>query len=152
MVWGCMTNQGIGFACWVQGRMNSDLYIHILEDELLNTIERYKLKRKNIIFQQDGMRPHTTEKVYDQFKKHKIEVLEWPAKSPDFNPIEHLQDHLKRRLATYRKEPKGVHELWECVQKEWDNIPKDVCTNLIGSMRKRVKALKKAKGGYTRYQ
>src|SRR5271169_3083021 len=45
MVWGCMTGQGVGFACWVQGWMNSDLYISILEDELLNTIEHYKLKQ-----------------------------------------------------------------------------------------------------------
>jgi len=152
MVWGCMTNQGVGFACWVQGRINSDLYISILEDELLNTIEYYKLKRKNIIFQQDGARIHTTAKVFQWFKKHKITVLDWPPLSPDLNPIEHLWDHLKRQLAKYPKEPKGVHELWERVQVEWDKIPKEVCCKLIASMRKRVKAVRRAKGGYTRYQ
>ena len=79
MVWGCMTNQGVGFACWVQGWMDATLYISILEDELLKTMEHYKLKRKDIIFQQDGARPHTAEKVKQWFKKHKIKVLEWPA-------------------------------------------------------------------------
>src|SRR5271157_145686 len=152
MIWGCMTHQGVGFACWVQGRMNSDFYITILEDELLNTMKYYKLNRKKVIFQQDGARPHTTEKVKEWFKKHKIRVLDWPPQSPDLNPIEHLWDHLKRQLAKYPKEPKGVHELWERVQVEWNKIPEDVCFKLVRSMRRRVKAVDKAKGGYTRYQ
>src|SRR5271169_6128866 len=29
MIWGCMTVHGTGYACWVQGRMNTDLYISI---------------------------------------------------------------------------------------------------------------------------
>src|SRR5271169_5506364 len=152
IVWSCMTNQGIGFACWVQGWMNSDLYISILEDELLNTIEYYKPKHMKIIFQQDGARVHTTDKVFQWFKKHKIMVLDWPLLSPDLNLIEHLWDHLKRQLAKYPKEPKGVHELWEHVQVEWNKIPKEVCCKLIASMCKRVKAVRRAKGGYTRYQ
>ena len=62
MFWGCMTHQRVGFACWVQGQMNSDLYLTILEDELLNTIKYYTLNQKKIIFQQDGAHPHTTER------------------------------------------------------------------------------------------
>ena len=152
MVWGCMTNQGVGFACWIQGQMDSDLYTTILEDELLGTIEYYKLKRCKLIFQQDNARIYTTKKVKEWFQKNKITVLDWPPQSPDLNPIEHLWDHLKRQLAKYPKEAKGVHELWERIQVEWNNIPKDVCSNLIKSMRKRVKAVKRARGGYTKYQ
>ncbi len=95
---------------------------------------------------------HHSHKVGNWLKDHKICVLDWPAKSPDLNPIEHLWDHLKRQLAKYPREASGVHELWECVQKEWNAIPKDVCVKLIESMPQRVKAVIKAKGGYTRYQ
>ena len=47
--------------------------------------------------------------------------------------------------------PNGILQLWERVQKEWDAIPPAVCQNLIESMPRRVKALLRAKGGYTKY-
>ena len=152
MVWGCMTSQDTGYACWVQGWMNADTYVSILDDELLNTIEYYKLKWKKLIFQHDLSSVHDSKKVRDWFKEHKIKVLDWPSQSPDVNLIKHLWDHLKRKLARYGKEPKGVHEIWKHVEKEWNEIPVDVCSTLIGSMQKHVKAMKRAKGGYTYYQ
>jgi DDE superfamily endonuclease len=78
-------------------------------------------------------------------------VLLWPAQSPDLNPIEHLWNHLKRRLAEYEVVPNGILELWERVEKEWNNIGAEVCHNLIESMPRRVAAVLKAKGGYTKY-
>ena len=152
MVWGCMTHRGVGFAYWIEGWIDSDLYITILEDELLNSIEYYKLKRKDIIFQQDGTRPHTTKKVKEWFKKQKLKVLVQSAQSPDLNLIEHLWDHLKQQLARYPKEAKGVHELWEYVQVEWNKIPEDVCSKLVESMPKHVKAVKRVKGNDIYYQ
>jgi len=53
--------------------------------------------------------------------------------SPDLNPIEHLWDHLKKRLGEYEYPPKGVLELWERVEKEWEGIGASVCQNLIES-------------------
>ena len=78
-------------------------------------------------------------------------VLPWPAQSPDLNSIEHPWDHLKRQLAGYPTQPSGILELWERVQKEWNDIPPQVCQKLIESMPRRVAAVLKAKGGYTKY-
>ena len=47
--------------------------------------------------------------------------------------------------------PKGVYELWERVVKEWNEIPPEVCQNLIESMPRRIKAVIRAKGGHTKY-
>ena len=55
-------------------------------------------------------------------------------RSPDLNPIEHLWEHIKRRLGEYEMSPGGMLELWERVEAEWDNIPAEVCQNLIESM------------------
>ena len=33
MMWGCMSWEGIGFACRIEGKMDADLYVSILEDE-----------------------------------------------------------------------------------------------------------------------
>ena len=76
--------------------------------------------------------------------------MTWPAQSPDLNPIEHLWDHLKRRLGGYENPPGGMEELWERVQVLWEKIGADMCQNLIESMPRRVEAVIKAKGGYTK--
>ena len=34
MMWGCMTWEGIGMAWKIDGRMDTDLYLQIMEDEL----------------------------------------------------------------------------------------------------------------------
>jgi hypothetical protein len=62
-----------------------------------------------------------------------------------------LWDHLKRQLAEYEIAPSGILELWERVEKEWNKIDAKVCQNLIESMPRRVAAVLKAKGGYTKY-
>ena len=77
--------------------------------------------------------------------------MKWPAQSPDLNPIEHLWHHINTRLRAYETPPNGVHELWERVEAEWEKIEPRVCQNLIESMPRRVAAVIKAKGGYTKY-
>src|SRR5882757_10957796 len=85
------------------------------------------------------------------FKQNNINVLKWPAQSPDLNPIEHLWQHLKRQLNAYEVPPAGIHELWDRVQMEWEKIPKEVCRNMIESMPRRIEAVIKAKGAQTKY-
>ena len=67
------------------------------------------------------------------------------------NPIEHLWDHLKRQLRKYDTSPHGVHELWNRLVEEWNEIPLEVCQNLIESMPRRIQAVIRAKGGHTKY-
>lgn len=151
MFWGCMTAEGIGYGCRIDGRMDAEVYVSILDDYLLPTIKYYKLKKNKLIFQQDNDPKHTSNAAREWFGSKKIDVLEWPPQSPDLNPIEHLWQHLKKRLAEYKTEPCGILELWERVELEWSKIPVDVCLNLIESMPRRIAALLKAKGGHTKY-
>ena len=51
MIWGCMTWKGVGYAAEIDGRIDSDLYLQILKDDLLNTLENHGLNPPNIIFQ-----------------------------------------------------------------------------------------------------
>ena len=44
----------------------------------------------NAIFQQDNEAIQTSKLMKDGFKTKNIEVLVWPNKSPDLNPIENL--------------------------------------------------------------
>lgn len=151
MLWGCITACGIGNFCKIEGNMDSAVYTDILSDELLNTIDMYDLDRGSIIFQQDNDSKHTSRLAKEWFAANGINVLEWPAQSPDLNPIENLWRTLKRKLLAYEEVPAGVLELWERVKIEWKTITQEECLNLILSMPARVNAVLMAKGGHTKY-
>ena len=137
--------------CRIEGKMDASLYEEILEDEFLGTVEFYGMDREDIIFQQDNDPKHTFRHAQKWFKNNAIEVLDWPAQSPDLNPIEHLWSILKFHLAAYPDEPPSIQELWRRIEVEWEKITKDECLKLINSMPRRVAAVLKAKGGYTKY-
>src|SRR6266550_3398768 len=151
MVWGSMMWEGPGMACKIDGRMDGQLYVDILEDELQASLDYYGKEAEDVIFQQDNDPKHTCKLAKKWFDDHGIEPLLWPAQSPDLNPIEHLWHHLKRRLANYETQPNGILELWERVQDEWDKIDPKVCQDLIESMPRRMQAVIEAKGGSTKY-
>ncbi len=151
MVWGCMLYSGVGWMCRIDGGMDAQLYTEILDSYVKQSAEYYELNPDQMIFQQDNDPKHTSRLARQWFQDHHVERLDWPAQSPDLNPIEHLWNHLKRQLNGYECQPKGMHELWERVETEWSKIPQEVCEGLVESMPQRIEEVLKAKGGYTRY-
>jgi hypothetical protein len=151
MMWGCMGWDGVGFATKIEGRMDAELYVEILDDELQQTLKYYNKTVADIVFQQDNDPKHTSKKAQKWFTDHDVTVLKWPAQSPDMNPIEHLWNHVKKKLGEYEQPANSVHELWERVQKVWEEIPKEECQKLIESMPRRLAAVIRAKGGHTKY-
>ena len=150
-MWGCMGWDGVGYATRIEGKMDAELYVSILDDELMQSLEYYGLSPEEIIFQQDNDPKHTSGLATRWFNDNDIIVMKWPAQSPDLNPIEHLWHYLKKKLLEYEVPPKGIHELWERIEKEWNEIPAETCQKLIESMPRRIEAVLKAKGGYTKY-
>jgi transposase len=151
MMWGCMTYSGIGYGCQIDGIMKAEDYCRILSTSFKDTLEYWCLDKDEIIFQQDNDPKHTSKQAKVWFKSEGIQVLPWPAQSPDLNPIEHLWRHLKLKLAKYERRAKGVHELWERCNKEWNEITPEECKKYIDSMPGRVQAVLRAKGGHTSY-
>ena len=151
MMWGCMTWDGAGYATKIDGKMDGELYTAILGDEFMQTLEYFGYDKEDVIFQQDNDPKHTSKVAKTWFSDNGIEVLKWPAQSPDINPIEHLWNYIKRRLETYEEPPSSVKELWERVEKEWNDIPVEECRKLIESMPRRLAAIIRAKGGYRKY-
>ena len=151
MVWGCMGWNGVGKLTEVQGIMDAKQYCEILEDGLVESFEELEMEEEERIFQQDNDPKHTSKRATQWFEDNNIQVLVWPAQSPDLNPIEHLWVHFKKKLQGYSTPPKGVHELWERVVEEWNQITPETCQNLIESMPRRIQAVIDAKGGHTKY-
>ncbi len=74
---------------------------------------------------------------------------EWPAQSPDMNPMENvwamLLDGINRKPVT------SVATLKKRLKDEWKKLPQTKIASAINSMPTRLEAVKKAKGGSTKY-
>lgn len=151
MVWGCMGWSGVGKMVYVEGKMDAEQYCSILDDGLLGTLEKFELETEDIIFQQDNDPKHTSKLAKKWFQDNEINLLSWPAQSPDLNPIEHLWGLLKRKIYDYEFPAEGVEEIWERAAKAWSQITQTEVQNLISSMPRRIAAVIKAKGGHTKY-
>ncbi|KAG1536937.1 hypothetical protein G6F47_012635 [Rhizopus delemar] len=91
-------------------------------------MEYYNMDWSTAYFQHDGDPKHRSKSTVQWLQANGVNYIDdWPAQSPDLNPIEHLWHHLKLKLSLYDKKAKGVHELWERVEKEWNSFDKEVC-------------------------
>ncbi len=131
----------------VNGNLNALRY----RDEIFRRHVRPFIRANGGIFQHDNARPHVAHVCMEYLHRRHIDVLPWPALSPDMSPIEHLWDMLDRRIRQRRHQPETLGELREAILVEWRNIPHRAIQRLIGSMRRRCRALLDARGGYTRY-
>ena len=82
----------------------------------------------------DYARPHTASIVQAYMGQEGVDVMEWPARSPDLNPIEHLWDILQRRVSGRQKPPATVQALTAALREEWNGINRVSVRLLIRSM------------------
>jgi len=80
-----------------------------------------------------------------------IEHMEWPAVSPDMNPIENMWSEVIRTKDASASQPTNLAELQQAVIDAWQALPLQILTNLIDSMHPRIQALYDARGGNTKY-
>ena len=80
-----------------------------------------------------------------------MEEVDWPAQSPDLNPIEHLWDELERRLLARPNHPTSLPELTLALVAEWKQILAAMFQHLVESLPRRVEAVIASKGGPAPY-
>ncbi|GFX56130.1 transposable element Tcb2 transposase [Trichonephila clavipes] len=80
-----------------------------------------------------------------------IERMDWPARSPDLNPIEHVWDFLGRRLAARTLPPVTIRELRLALQDEWAEMPQQLTDTLILSMGRRCETCLAVRGDHIPY-
>ena len=114
--------------------------------------------RRSQLFMQDGAGIHRSRAVRSFLDQHHVNTIDWPAYSPDLNPIEHLWWVLKRRMFKLYPQYNNysqVEEEWEgfceALKECWRGIPKKLIKRLIMSMPRRLAAVRKARGWQTKY-
>uniref|UniRef100_A0A667WHW0 Tc1-like transposase DDE domain-containing protein n=1 Tax=Myripristis murdjan TaxID=586833 RepID=A0A667WHW0_9TELE len=95
------------------------------------------LKPGPFLFQHDCAPVHKARSIKTWMTESGVDELDWPAQSPDLNPIEHLWDELERRLRARPSRPTSVCDLTNALLEEC-NIPTSLLETLASSMPKRI--------------
>ncbi|GFW06739.1 transposable element Tcb2 transposase [Trichonephila clavipes] len=103
------------------------------------------------LFMDDNAPCHRTVGAEHLLESENIERMDWPARSPDLNPIEHVWDFLGRRLAARTLPPVTIRELRLALQDEWAAMPQQLIDILIISMGRRCETCLAVRGDHILY-
>ncbi len=123
-IWAAMSSAGVGPLCFLKSTVNAAIYQDFLEHFMLSSADKL-YRDADFIFQQDLAPAHTAKGTKSWLNDHGVTVLDWPANSPDLNPIENLWSIVKRKMRDTR--PNNADELKATVKETWASIPPQQC-------------------------
>jgi transposase len=147
---GCMIWAAIGYdfktpLAIVDCRLNSQTYTTLLSNHLLPILP------PNAIFQQDNAPCHVSAFSKTWFTGHGINLLEWPAVSPDLNIIENCWGMLARLVYAEGRQFNTKHELVYALHTSWNLIEQNYIRQLFKSVPKRCLEVLRVCGKPTKY-
>ncbi|GFX84006.1 transposable element Tcb2 transposase [Trichonephila clavipes] len=104
-----------------------------------------------VTFHGDNAPYHRTVAAEQLLESEDIERMDWPARSPDLNPIEHVWEFLGRRLAARTLPPVTIRELRLALQDKWEAMPQQLIDTLILSMGRRCETCLAVRGDHIPY-
>lgn len=134
---------------FVSSKMKSSDYIQVLEKHLEPFIRRNR--RRQLIFQQDNASIHASRETRRYLNERDIAVLEWPACSPDLNPIENVWGHLARAIYAGNKQYQSVAQLKQAILAGWNKISLQTPQNYVDSIPNRIFQVIQRNGSATDY-
>jgi len=104
---------------------------------------------------EDGAAPHRAKLTQEARERIGIRSLDWPASSPDLNPIEALWQQLKQNICRLPLEqrPTTIEAMQLKICRMWNYLSDMPGTyeGLVESMPERTQAVIAARGGHTRW-
>ena len=127
MVWTGITAHWRTDLVFINGTLNAQKY-H--QDILARHVVPF-IRANGGTLQQDNACPHVGRDNMDYLRRNNIDVLLWPALSPDLSPIEHLWDQLDRRVRKRQQQPQTLDQLPAALMEEWQGITQVSINRLI---------------------
>ncbi|GFY01134.1 transposable element Tcb2 transposase [Trichonephila clavipes] len=148
MVWGAISCQRQSNLVRIEGNLNSNRYVReVLQPE----VDPFLQVLHAAVFQQDNARPYVAKTARDFCSAQHMQLLPWPAYSPDMSPIGHVWDLVGRCLARDPRPAALKAELLLRIQAIWNSLPQADIQNLFNSMPRRIATLVAVRSGYTKY-
>ncbi len=114
MVWGGICHGRKTPLVVIDGTLTAARY----RDVILQPVVLPFVQQHHVTLQQDNARAHVARLSMDFLNDNNIEVMRWPAYSPDLSPIEHLWDVLDRRIRKRHNPPTSLPTLQRAFQEE----------------------------------
>ena len=114
MVFGMISIAGTGTFVRLHGKINATVYKEKLKKHMVPNFRN--VINQPAIFMQDNVPCQTARSVKTFLFEEDVFVMEWPAQSPDMNPIENVWKLLNER--TKEKNPRSVEGLWTNLKEE----------------------------------
>ncbi|KAI4470432.1 transposable element-related [Holotrichia oblita] len=134
-----MSYAGPGTIWDINGHLTALQYRDILENVMLPSVTSLY---DQFTFQHDNSPIHTANVVQQWITDNNLRLLNWPARSPDLNPVENLCGYIKKRMRNL---------LWQKIVQEWEEVTDDYCHKLIESIPSRLEDVIQNNGGWTHY-
>lgn len=149
LVWGGILANNKTHLIIIRENLNARRYVdHVLAPEVIPFLARHG---PGLTFQHDNATPHAARLTTDFLNANGVNVMPWPSRSPDINPIEHLWDELGRRVRNQAHQPQTIQDMERALVEAWRRIPANVIRRLTQSMRRRCQAVINSRGAHTRY-
>jgi len=116
--------------------INRHTYKEFLQDAVVPRGDSLLGDRWRVL--QDNARPHIGDVVRDYYDEVGLHVIEWPARSPDLNPIELVWGHMKNEV---KKEILEEADLEDALIEAWDNITNDIIEAYIDELPHRIQVV-----------
>ena len=148
MIWGGISLQHKTQIRVTDGNLNTQCYqAEVLAPVVTPFIRAYP----HMILMQDNVTSHSARATRQYLATNNVQVMDWPERSPDLNPTEHIWDLLDKCLCNARNPPQIVAALCQDVVRQWNLLAQHEIRHYICSMRRRCEAVIEAEGGHTRY-
>ena len=147
MVWGGISVRFRTELLVLNGTLTGQRYIN----EVLQPVVLPFVQQHHVVLQDVNARPHRARIVQQFLQQNNVDHLNWPTRSPDLSPIEHVWDILGQRVRQRVPWPRTLQALGAALQEEWRRIPQLQIARHIRSMSRRCVSCIDATGGHTRY-